>query len=56
MQNKQHGEKYPKSNTERQRIFRANKTAAGEKEVRGIFANDENAVKIKEFAAMLKGT
>lgn len=50
------GDKSPASNAKRQAAFRAKKRESGLKEVRGIFANDESSAKIKEFAAMLKGT
>lgn len=49
-------EKSPNTNAKRQADFRARKAENGLKEIRGIFASDENAVKIREFAAMLKCT
>ena len=48
------GEKAPKSNAERQAIYRARKAADKLQEVRGIFATEENALKIRQFAEGLK--
>jgi len=47
-------ESAPKSNAERQAIYRARKTADRLQEVRGIFATEENALKIRQFAESLK--
>jgi len=47
-------ESAPKSNAERQAIYRARKAADKLQEVRGIFATEENALKIRQFAASLK--
>ena len=48
------GAKTPKSNAERQAIYRARKAADKLQEVRGIFAAEENALKIRQFAESLK--
>ena len=47
---KDEGAKAPKSNAERQAIYRARKAADKLQEVRGIFATEENALKIRQFA------
>ena len=47
-------ESAPKSNAERQAIYRARKAADKLQEVRGIFAAEENALKIRQFAESLK--
>ena len=44
----------PKSNAERQAIYRARKASDKLQEVRGIFATEENALKIRQFAESLK--
>ncbi len=46
--------KAPKSNAERQAIYRARKAADKLQEVRGIFTTEENALKIRQFAESLK--
>lgn len=51
---KQLSEGLKKSNAERQAAFRARKVAKKLQEVRGIFATEENALKIRQFAESLK--
>ena len=46
--------KAPQSNAERQATYRARKAADKLQEVRGIFATEENALKIRQFAEGLK--
>ena len=48
------GAKAPQSNAERQATYRARKAADKLREVRGIFATEENALKIRQFAQSLK--
>lgn len=48
------GAEAPKSNAERQAIYRARKAADKLQEVRGIFATEENALKIRQFVERLK--
>lgn len=55
MTTKKHGGNPPKSVTERQDDFRARHAEAGRKEVRGIYATPENAVKIKAYANSIRG-
>lgn len=47
------GEKSPKSNAQRQSEFKSRKLEKGLAEVRGIYANEDGARKIKEFAKNL---
>lgn len=56
MNSQKAAQKAAKTNAERQSEYRARKAENELKEIRGIFANKENTVKIKEFAAMLRGT
>jgi hypothetical protein len=48
------GAKAPRSNAERQAAFRAKKAAEKLQEVRGIFATQENAAKIRRYARELQ--
>ena len=54
MDSNKKGAKAPKSNAERQAIYRARKAADKLQEVRGIFATEESALKIRQFAESLK--
>jgi hypothetical protein len=51
--NKEKGEKAPKSNAERQANFRKKKLAEGLKEIRGLFVDEEQEKKVREFWAKL---
>jgi hypothetical protein len=48
------GAKAPQTNAERQAAYRARKAADKLQEVRGIFATEESALKIRQFAESLK--